>query len=119
MLLGYQRDILDMKDGHGDTALHTAIMAGSNAHECICLLLEHGANPNLANDDGASPLHLAFNCERVTVETLVRFGANVNIQDSHGNTPLLEMARHGNAQNIAALLAAGAAPGTKHESCTL
>lgn len=104
LLLRVNRSVVNLKDGHGDTPLHIAIMNGSLAHECVCVLLENGAAPNLLNDDGVAPLHLAFQCDRATVEVLIRFRADVNIEDTHGSTPLIVMARHGNAQNLAALI---------------
>jgi len=42
--------------GNGDTPLHVAVSAGQK--EIVDLLLAHGADPNLANNDGKTPLAL-------------------------------------------------------------
>lgn len=52
-------------------------------------LLKEGANPNEASSDGRPPL---FHCSEVAlVSLLVHFGANVNVTDKEGNTPLMEI----------------------------
>ena len=43
-----------------------------------------------------------------TVKDMLAAGANVNVKDEHGNTPLLEAARNGHDDVVRALLAAGA-----------
>lgn len=112
LVLEASLESVDAKDVHGNTALHIAVMAGPQAHFCIQTLLERGANANSVNDDGATALHLAVGLERQTVELLIRYRANVNVQDSNGNTPLVEMAKHGNGQNLVLMLDAGADPST-------
>lgn len=43
-----------------------------------------------------------------TVRDMIAAGANVNLKDEHGNTPLIEAARNGHDDVVRALLAAGA-----------
>ncbi|KAE8420071.1 ankyrin repeat-containing domain protein [Aspergillus pseudocaelatus] len=48
---------LDQKDEHGCTSLHYA--AGSGNSECVYHLLQVGANPNITDCHGKTPLHIA------------------------------------------------------------
>ena len=52
-------------------------------------LLRLGADVNLPNDQGATPLHLAATYSRSDVASrLILSGAQINSQDRHGRTPL-------------------------------
>ena len=52
--------------------------------------LNNGANINIKNNYGETPLHFAivFNRSIKIIELLLEKGANINIQDRNGNTPL-------------------------------
>jgi len=69
------------------------------------LLLEYKANPNAQQSDGNTPLHLAcFKGDLVLVELLLRYGADVNIQNNvAGRTPL-HVAADGYHDSIVELL---------------
>ena len=55
----------------------------------VQLLVDHGAAVNTADEDGNTPLHLAFKDGEVElIEVLVRNGANVRIKNKAGNFPL-------------------------------
>ncbi|WP_394794222.1 ankyrin repeat domain-containing protein [Armatimonas sp.] len=50
-------------------------------------LLAHGADPNVANDDGNTPLHIAaFFCRAELVELLLKNGAELNRKNPRGET---------------------------------
>lgn len=72
--------------------------AASMGHaEILMLLLERtGIKPDLVNAQLATPLHLACKNNR---ESVARFvigcGVDVNMQDEHGQTPLLICCIHG------------------------
>jgi ankyrin repeat protein len=56
----------------------------------VKLLLEHGADPNIKNKDGITPLHWAVFKSGVHVEVvklLLEHGADPNIQNKKGRTP--------------------------------
>ena len=80
--MGY--DGLDDGDNRGDRALHAAVSKGNQ--NCLSLLLESGADPNVVNSQGHSPCHLA--ASRELLEALFVAGANMSAQDGAGRTPL-------------------------------
>jgi hypothetical protein len=76
------------------------------------LLLQAGAEPNRANNDGAPALHNAILCESVEMaSSLLTHGANPNkISKLTHETPLWVAARQGSLSLVEALLEAGADP---------
>jgi ankyrin repeat protein len=81
---------LDETD-EGETALHWAV---SRQHtEIVTMLLEAGANPNVPDNDGYTPLHDAAemgDCSpaRAMLEALLAAGADPSQQEKNGRTPL-------------------------------
>lgn len=72
-------------------------------------LIDAGADVNLAEPDGATPLLWAvYKSSMETVQLLLDAGADPNISNSLDITPLMQASRYGNAEIIAALLASGA-----------
>jgi uncharacterized protein len=72
-------------------------------------LLQSGADANLANDFGITPLYLA--CENRNfsiINSLLRAGANPNAATWAGETVLMTCARTGNVDGINALITNGA-----------
>jgi ankyrin repeat protein len=105
-------------------ARHTALQLVMNAHpggfQYVTYALEddpvfygaflsHGADPNVKDEDGATPL-LCFVSQQVdkTAALFVEHGANVNIADVRGFTPLTFAAMKGDVEMTRLLLAHGA-----------
>jgi ankyrin repeat protein len=110
------------RDASGRTALHRALY---NHLYVRCLepaekLLQAGAPVNVLDVNGTAPLFGLDQWDRKdpapALELLQRFGADVNIRDHQGMTPLLRAARFGvRPRYLQVLLDAGADPLAKDE----
>jgi uncharacterized protein len=93
----------------GFTALGLAAFFGQA--DAAHLLLEHGADPNIASQNAmrVAPLHSAVAAQRLGIsEELLQRGAEVNAVQADDFTPLHEAAQNGQVAMIALLLAHGA-----------
>ncbi|KAJ8001705.1 hypothetical protein DPEC_G00172230 [Dallia pectoralis] len=83
----------DTVNEFGKTALQVMMMGNSNV---ACMLLEHGANPNITDKRGISPAHDAAQTGFLdTLRVLVEFGASVNAADHTGSLPIHVAVREG------------------------
>ena len=100
-------DARDISDGH--TALHTAIKRRDGGW--LRYLLSLGANPNLSDRKGVTPLMLASQLGFVEgVEMLAQKGAKVDQSNDAGETPLILAVHKRDLPMVRILLAAGADP---------
>ena len=79
----------DQRDGFAlnDTTLHWAVSFGNI--DVAKLLVAHGCNVNLCNNNGQSSLHFACkNNNLPIVEMLLQAGADPNLRDKEGRIPL-------------------------------
>lgn len=77
---------VNKKDRAGNTALHYAIWFQAPI-PVLELLLLHGADINSKNNRGFTPLHYASDHRDITyISFLINNGANINVQDMHGDT---------------------------------
>jgi ankyrin repeat protein len=79
--------------------------------QAVQALLAKKADVNATQPDGATALHWAVYGQDVeTTALLIRAGANVNVKNNYGVSPLAVAAKHGNANLIGQLMKAGADP---------
>lgn len=103
---------VNIKNRRGFTALY---MAASYGHEEVVeWLLEHKADPNTIGVDGFAPLHAIWcatidKSKRVGIlRLLLKYHANIDVQDSQGATTLAMAANHGDMAVVEFLLEHGA-----------
>jgi len=93
----------------GETAMH--IVTQRRDATWIKFLAGHGANPNVRDRHGVTPLMLAtrlgFN---EGVEALIAAGASVDVANEAGETPLISAVHRRDAGLLRVLLEAGADP---------
>jgi ankyrin repeat protein len=95
------------------TALHFA--AYENQPECAAALLEYGAQVDVRDAGGRTPLMwAALWAGAPLVRLLLEHGADVLAEDEHGNYALHQAAWLGNAETIRTLLAWGAGKNEEH-----
>lgn len=89
-----------------DKALFDSSWQGNE--EEVVRLLAAGANPNVTQQ-GSTPLHkAAMRDHRAVMTLLINGGANVNVKDNHGRTPLAEAAGSRTPDAVKLLLDSGA-----------
>ena len=98
--------------GH-NTALHLAVKSGRR--QCVTAVVSTAANIVPCNDNGytALPPGLAQEGTQMQVQmvrVLIEAGAEVQVENKHGRTPLIYAARCNNPELIEELLKAGANP---------
>ena len=77
---------LNYADENGMTMLHWAVIYNNYAR--VCILIESGANPDVQDKQGKTPLHLAVEIEAVEiVKFLLEYVKNVNPLDCNHNSP--------------------------------
>uniref|UniRef100_A0ABD2X5G6 Uncharacterized protein n=1 Tax=Trichogramma kaykai TaxID=54128 RepID=A0ABD2X5G6_9HYME len=121
----YHPVLVDVKDfTYGVTPLHLALQV--RHAEVVELLLRRGANPNLANNEGSTALHII--CDKATHEgdsdellfdLLEKYWPPRDIQartHEWGRTPLHGAAMYGKRQMIEKLLRKGADPNTVNKA---
>jgi ankyrin repeat protein len=102
--------IINARDGDtGETALMIAIRRRDTPW--MGFLLQNGADPNLRDREGNSPLVVAaMNAFPDGVRVLIASKASVDAPNSRGETPLIKAVHMKDATSVQLLLAAGADP---------
>lgn len=95
------------------------LLNATQAANCTRLLqaLEMGANPNMRDPKGRTPLHFVAGIGLAPAcLLLVHYGAQIDVQDEGGLTPMHMAAGYANAQTLKVLVMAGADPSIAGES---
>ena len=93
----------------GETGLH--VVVARRDVTWVKFLLQRGANPNIRDRNGLTPIQLATRLGFIEgVEELIKKGAQVNVADSQGETPLIAAVHQRNVGLVRRLLAQGADP---------
>eukprot|EP00045_Choanoeca_perplexa_P015108 m.182862 g.182862 ORF g.182862 m.182862 type:complete len:948 (+) comp16890_c0_seq2:695-3538(+) len=94
-------------DSNYRTALHHTSLHMTARTQAARLLLQHGANPNIADCDGMTPTHLAASNDHLELlELLHSYGADINAKNRLGLTPLMLAASRGYDHVVQLLLSA-------------
>ena len=109
VLLAYKVDV-NSRSVSGSTPLITASYeVRPQTLHVIRLLLENGANPNVRNDLGGTPLHGAsYHGDLEVVRLLLKYGADVEPEDKIGRTPFQTASAYGHHEVATLLLDQGA-----------
>lgn len=103
---------INATDERGDTPLQRYVSSGKL--DMVRLLLEHGADPNLRNNEGKAPIHTVCNwggADPAKVQLLLEYGADVNAKTlEDGTTPLHYASCLGNGAIVRLLMKHGADP---------
>ncbi len=102
--------IVDTRDANtGEAALHITVKRGDVAYTTF--LLQKGADPNIRDGKGVTPLMLAADLgQDDVVPVLLLVKANPNIANSSGETPLIRAVQRRYVALARELVAAGADP---------
>jgi len=103
---------IGIRDDYQRTPLHRAAMS-PEALESIRVLLQYNPKINPRDQSGATPLFYAARAESSVILTLLDSGADPNIQDNSGNTPLHLVTGVDRVEIIKRLLEKGANPNIK------
>ena len=100
-------------DGYGRAALH---YAAEQDPECLSLLLDNNADPDIPDTNHDTPLHwAAFKNNHSCVKILLQSGANPDSLDYNKDTPLSWAAMKGNLESIEVLLQYNARVDTEND----
>ena len=110
MLSDPSSQIVNSRDfSSGENALH--IVVRRRDATWVRFLLGNGANPNLGDRAGVTPLQLAVQLGFADgVAELVKRGARVDVTNAAGETPLISAVHRDDAELVKVLLEAGANP---------
>ena len=93
----------------GETALHIVVQKRSKVW--VDFLLQQGANPNIADVKGVTPLMVATNLGFLEgVQSLIAGGARIDVANQTGETPLISAVHRRDVPLVRVLLKAGANP---------
>lgn len=93
----------------GETALHAVVQRRDLTW--VRFLLQRGANPNIADKNGTTPLQIAAQLGFIEgVEQLIKRGADVDVSDTTGETPLISAVHRRDLKLVELLVVNGSNP---------
>ncbi|HEU4961855.1 MAG TPA: ankyrin repeat domain-containing protein [Sphingomonas sp.] len=93
----------------GEGALHIVVKRGDPTW--LRFLLQHGADPNLRDKGGVTPMLLAVNQDQEPcLQVLIDAHGNVDLANNRGETPLIRAVQMRDVAMVRDLLKAGANP---------
>ena len=89
-LLGHGENMHLKGGAHAETPLHIAgRIDEAKGEKCTKMLVQSGADPNLAMDDGRTAVHIGASCGNLMVlRSLLQNGGDAQLEDKEGETPL-------------------------------
>ncbi len=102
-LFGRYNDLdINLRDENDNTPLHLALQQRSLQYQVVKLLLDQGADPNLEDGSGYTPLMQLAEDNRSPryFSLLLENGADVNKAGRRGITPLMLAARHTDEEEV-------------------
>ncbi|KKO98858.1 hypothetical protein THAR02_09045 [Trichoderma harzianum] len=107
LLISQDADQKNIRDTSSQTPLHTAAIGGQA--KTLQLLLDHGVDISVVDEDGCTPLISAsfFGFTEV-VRILLRWGSDINVQGLRGMTALALATQNGHTKTAELLLQHGA-----------
>lgn len=109
------QDLLNIQDKDGNTSLHLSIGPMSEQYKMARELLEAGADPNIRNKKGETPLYLAIKSHaNDTILCLLKHKADPNIKMPNGDYLLHVAANAGGIWYLSRLLEFGANPNVQN-----
>lgn len=111
---------VDARSKEGRTPLMLVALNSSDASP-VEILLQAGADPNMQDDRGFTPLHWAIHWgprmpNHLAIYRLLETGAEVNEATDAGWTPLMEACRMSDSKSVALLLDRGADPNLQNDN---
>lgn len=92
----------NIQDSHGNSALLDVLTYDKD--NLVKRLLEEGANPNLANRSGTTAIMMAGHTNKEVVQALLDAGADVNVIDAWGKSPLIHVAEFSKSLDVIRLI---------------
>lgn len=113
LLKHIERDDIDLLSDEGDTALLIAAQRGNT--ELVKLLLQHGADPKVENQQGLTPLIAATECgNHELVKLLMKSGAHP-VPNKNNESAISHAAEGGKTECLAIMLTSPIIPSNEEE----
>lgn len=104
-LLGFGADVHVHGGKIGETAVHVAAALPGDNTECAQMLLKSGAQPNVTQTDGQTPLHISCRTGNTQMIKLLLYeGGDPRLKSASGETPLHVAAQNCHCEAVRLIL---------------